>query len=206
MRMKAQGEAAADELEQLRTEAQEKIDELDEHIAKLEGKIEAQTKTLAEQQQHFEEEREKMAEERQQMAELYEEAQSETELKRETSRKLKEEIIDNDRLTVANLNRIKHLETELDESRELNEKLDRENDELREELSKSIRDTDELERTREMLAEREAQLMSLTQRFADERMPSSHSSSHSFLGSSGSRRDSIFDRLGLSHKSEAISA
>ena len=61
-------------------------------------------------------------------------------------------------------------------------------------------------REREMLAEREAQLMSLTQRFADERMPSSHSSSHSFLGSSGSRRDSIFDRLGLSHKSEAISA
>ena len=36
--------------------------------------------------------------------------QAETDLKRETSRKLKEEIIDNDRLTVANLNRIKQLE------------------------------------------------------------------------------------------------
>ena len=38
------------------------------------------------------------------------EAEEETDLKREASRKLKEEVIDNDRLTVANLNRIKHLE------------------------------------------------------------------------------------------------
>ena len=40
-------------------------------------------------------------------------AQEETELKRETSRKLKEEIIDNDRLTCANLNRIKMLESQV---------------------------------------------------------------------------------------------
>ena len=38
----------------------------------------------------------------------------ETDLKRETSRKLKEEVIDNDRLTLANLNRIKHLEAQLE--------------------------------------------------------------------------------------------
>ena len=37
----------------------------------------------------------------------------ETDLKRETSRKLKEEVIDNDRLTLANLNRIKQLEAQL---------------------------------------------------------------------------------------------
>lgn len=39
----------------------------------------------------------------------------ETDLKRETSRKLKEEVIDNDRLTLANLNRIKHLEAQLEQ-------------------------------------------------------------------------------------------
>ena len=39
----------------------------------------------------------------------------ETDLKRETSRKLKEEVIDNDRLTLANLNRIKQLEAQLAE-------------------------------------------------------------------------------------------
>ena len=33
--------------------------------------------------------------------------QDETDLKRETSKKLKEEVIDNDRLTLANLNRIR---------------------------------------------------------------------------------------------------
>ncbi len=37
-------------------------------------------------------------------------ASRQTDLKRQTQRKLKEEIIDNDRLTVANLNRIKSLE------------------------------------------------------------------------------------------------
>ena len=41
--------------------------------------------------------------------------QDETDLKRETSRKLKEEVIDNDRLTLANLNRIKHLEAQLEQ-------------------------------------------------------------------------------------------
>ena len=51
-------------------------------------------------------------------------------LKRETSTKLKEEIIDNDRLTVANLNRIKTLEAALAVEREGREALEKVVDEL----------------------------------------------------------------------------
>ena len=59
------------------------------------------------------------------------ESEAETELKREASRMLKEEVIDNDKLTVANLNRIKTLEMQLGESARLVDALERENDELR---------------------------------------------------------------------------
>ena len=131
-----------------------------------------------------------LKEENEAMLEALQEAQSETELKRETSRKLKEEIIDNDRLTVANLNRIKQLEANTEDLRDQVDGLEKENDNLREELSKSVSvDADEeITVLRELLAEREGQLVSLTQRLADTTGPPT---------TSAARRESILDRLGM---------
>jgi len=209
MRMKAQEDAAREEQEQLRAEAIEKIGELEEEVAKLEGQLDAQKTVMSEMKDQHKEECDELVEEREKILQAFEDAQNETELKRETSRKLKEEIIDNDRLTVANLNRIKNLEAELEETRGLCEKLDGENDELREELSKSVKDDskenaleDEVAALREMLGEREAQLMSLTQRMAEggfERAPGSR-------GTLGGARESLMDRLGIGHKSMPSSA
>ncbi len=213
MRIQAQEEAAREETEQLRTEAMEKIGELEEEVAKLEAKLEEQKGEMEAQEQQHKDELQELIEERDKMLQAYEEAQNETELKRETSRKLKEEIIDNDRLTVANLNRIKNLELELEETRTLCEKLDGENDELREELSKSIKEDgtsaaleQEVATLRELLVEREQQLLSLSQRLAESGGGTSGGSggfsggSSGFNSSSVGRRDSILDRLGLSHK------
>ena len=72
--------------------------------------------------------------------------------KRAASAKLKEEVIGNDRLTVANLNRIKMLEAQLDEERQANEELARENDELRGRPS-----AEKVDALQEMLGEREQQ-------------------------------------------------
>ena len=69
------------------------------------------------------------------MLEAMEEAQQETDLKRQTSRKLKEEIIDNDRLTVANLNRIKSLEALLEQHKAALAEAEEENETLKEELA-----------------------------------------------------------------------
>jgi hypothetical protein len=147
---------------------------------------------------------------------IVDEAQKETELKRETSRKLKEEIIDNDRLTVANLNRIKNLEIEIEETRKLCEKLDDENEELREELGKSLKDEGasaalerEVEMLRELLSEREQQVRSLSLRLADASSGSGagsggFGSSSGFNSSSSGRRESILDRLGLNKGPTAI--
>ena len=79
-------------------------------------------------------------------------ATEETELKRASAAKLKEEVIGNDRLTVANLNRIKMLEAQLDEERQANEELARENDELRDRPS-----AEKVDALQEMLGEREQQ-------------------------------------------------
>ncbi|KOO23622.1 hypothetical protein Ctob_007736 [Chrysochromulina tobinii] len=204
MRMQAQEEAAREETDRLREEAMEKISELEEEVAKLEEK-----------QQH-EEEINEMNEEREKLVEIVDEAQKETELKRETSRKLKEEIIDNDRLTVANLNRIKNLEIEIEETRKLCEKLDDENEELREELGKSLKDEGasaalerEVEMLRELLSEREQQVRSLSLRLADASSGSGagsggFGSSSGFNSSSSGRRESILDRLGLNKGPTAI--
>ena len=61
-------------------------------------------------------------------------------------------MIGNDRLTVANLNRIKMLEAQLDEERQANEELARENDELRGRPS-----AEKVDALQEMLGEREQQ-------------------------------------------------
>lgn len=211
MKLQALEEQAAQEQEQLRNEACEKIAELEEEVSKLENQLEEQKAKFLEAEEAHREECEKLQEEGSAILQAYEEAQSETELKRETSRKLKEEIIDNDRLTVANLNRIKNLESELDETRLQCEKLDRENDELREELSKSITGADEnidlqgeVEALREVLQEREDQLLTLKQRMASDgffdrdRAPSFDRAPGS--GSAAARRDSLLDRLGLGQK------
>ena len=132
--------------------------------------------------------------------------QEETDLKRETSRKLKEEIIDNDRLTVANLNRIKALEAENDKYKVALHEAESENDEMRKELEKSVQlheeqgdAEDEIAHLRALLDERESQLVALSRRMTEvmhkeEREPSS-------LGSPPSqRRDSFFNRLPFSTK------
>jgi len=202
MRMKAQEELAREEQEQLRAEAMEKIGELEEEVAKLEGELEEQKAEMERQHEGHKEEIAEMTEERDKILQAYEDAHSETELKREASRKLKEEIIDNDRLTVANLNRIKNLELELDETRTLCAKLDGENEEMRAELEKTVHNdgqTAELEEEvttlRELLEQREQQLMSMTQRLAEGGLSSGSSAS--------ARRDSLLDRLGIGHKASS---
>ena len=97
-------------------------------------------------------------------------ATEETDLKRETSRKLKEEIIDNDRLTVANLNRIKSLEAMVEQHSTALEEAEDENTKLRAELAQSIDPAEaarEMEGLRDLLAEREAQLMAMSRRLQD---------------------------------------
>ena len=122
-------------------------------------------------------------------------AQEETDLKRETSRKLKEEIIDNDRLTVANLNRIKSLEALVDQHKAALDEAESENEGLRTELEKTIgqaadnhAQAEENETLRDLLTEREAQIMSLSRRLSEaidggENYPR------------GVRRDSFFDQF-----------
>ena len=123
-------------------------------------------------------------------------ARQEVDLKRETSRKLKEEIIDNDKLTLANLNRIKSLEQRLAAESALVVDLEAEIDELRsappasaplEELAAAEGEAAEL---RQLLAEREAQLVALSSKMSDQHMARENG---------GGRRssDSFFSRLGL---------
>ena len=72
-------------------------------------------------------------------------------------------------LTVANLNRIKHLEALVDQHKAALEEAENENEELRGELQRSASEVlgneeaeEEAKVLREVLAEREAQLISLT--------------------------------------------
>ena len=101
-------------------------------------------------------------------------AQEETDLKRETSKKLKEEIVDNDKLTVANLNRIKHLEALVEQHKAALDEAETENGELRTALAASTETAEEAkaseekaESLRELLAERESQLLSMSRRLSD---------------------------------------
>ena len=121
--------------------------------------------------------------------ELMREAQVETELKRETASKLKNEVIDNDRLTVANLNRIKQLEAQLEAERGMVGALERENEELRDEETRKARaygeQAEQLEALQELLQERESMVEELSQKLLDVRSPAV------------ARRDSLLDRFGL---------
>ena len=137
MRLKQLGTKAAEEQEELRKEAQEKIAELEEVIEQLEAQVEAKDKELREVAEEAEEEVERLKDEKFAAAEKLRAAEEETDLKREASRKLKEEIIDNDRLTVANLNRIKQLEATVEQHKEALKEVEHENEDLRAELEKA---------------------------------------------------------------------
>ena len=107
---------------------------------------------------------------------------------------MKEEIIDNDRLTCANLNRIKQLEAALASEHELVKTLETENEELRDAVEAGRREEGEATNLREALAERESelaerenQLLSLSHRISE---------NSSMNKDPLSRRDSLMGRIG----------
>ena len=175
--------------QELRQEAQDKIRELESVIEGLEETVESQAKRIAEVEAEAEEECDRLRREGMEVVSKLQEAQEETDLKRQTQRKLKEEIIDNDRLTLANLNRIKALEQLVEEQKAALAEADGENEQLREELSKSMTSTDaeeEVTALRELLEERESQLMTMSHRLSDVLSGNSENTR---------RRDSFIDRL-----------
>lgn len=202
MRLKQLGTKAAEEQEELRKEAQEKIAELEEVIEQLEAQVEAKDKELREVAEEAEEEVERLKDEKFAAAEKLRAAEEETDLKREASRKLKEEIIDNDRLTVANLNRIKQLEATVEQHKEALKEVEHENEDLRAELEKAAalgeaasEAEEEVASLRELLNERESQLVALSRRMTDvleER--------DAMSPPAGARRDSFFNRLPFAPK------
>jgi len=206
MNLKHIEDQSQEELQVLRAEAEEKIGALEERVEELEGELAMTQKKLLETETEAEEECERLREQGMEVLRKLQQAQDETDLKRETSRKLKEEIIDNDRLTVANLNRIKHLEQLVEQHKHALEESEQENEELRGELAKTLQTEEssaealeEVSTLRELLAEREAQVASMSQKLAD-----AHGGN--VLSSSAARRESLLDRFGLSAKSYSSSA
>ena len=192
-------EGAQEDLEELRSEAQEKIAELEATIEELEEKHTAQERRLAEMEAEAEEELERLRDEGNVMRKMLEEAQEETDLKRQASRKLKEEIIDNDRLTVANLNRIKLLESSLEQYKAALAESEEENEALKSELNKSVQlgqdsedQEQEISELRSLLAERESQLISMSARLSDREACMREGP---YGGGENRRRDSFMDRL-----------
>ena len=224
--LKAHDEQAKEQQAALREEANERIKELEDVIEELEGKVLERDQRITELEEEAEAECDRLREESQQAIRKAREAQvrshaltpphtqppcplsshtrtlahlrsqQETDLKRETSRKLKEEIIDNDKLTVANLNRIKHLEALVDQHKSALDEAETENHELREQLVGAVdakAAEEESSTLRELLAEREGQLLVMSRRLSDalDGIPERrHSSSSDFLhrfGLAGSR-------------------
>ena len=145
------------------------------------------------------EELERLRDEGNVMRKMLEEAQEETDLKRQASRKLKEEIIDNDRLTVANLNRIKLLESSLEQYKAALAESEEENEALKSELNKSVQlgqdsedQEQEISELRSLLAERESQLISMSARLSDREACMREGP---YGGGENRRRDSFMDRL-----------
>jgi len=206
MSLKQLEDQSQEELNALRAEAEEKIGALEERVEELEGELESAQKKLLETEAEAEEECERLREQGMEVLRKLQHAQDETDLKRETSRKLKEEIIDNDRLTVANLNRIKHLEQLVEQHKRALEESEGENEELRGELAKTLQSDEasaealeEVSTLRELLSEREAQIASMSQKLAE-----AHGSH--VLSPSMARRESLLDRFGISAKSYSSSA
>jgi len=218
MKLKALDEQTKEEQAELKEEAQAKILELEETIEDLEGKLAEALDKVEGTEEACKEEIESMQDKCEVMMHALDEAQKETDLKRETNQKLKEEIIGNDHLTVANLNRIKFLEHENDKVKQHMEALDTENDELREELQKQAVEKEngvaesELKELKGLLAEREAQLITLSHRLAErdsaERSgvltPNGSLGGRSLTGSLSTGRDSLMERIGFGNMKTSI--
>ena len=169
---------------------------------KRQAQVAAKDKELREVAEEAEEECERLREEGRTAIEKMREAEEETDLKREASRKLKEEIIDNDRLTVANLNRIKSLEASVEQHKEALHEAETENEQLRSELEKSLAHgeaaaeaEEEVAALKELLNERESQLVALSRRMTDVLEERDAMSSPQAM-----RRDSFFNRLPFATK------
>ena len=213
MRLKHQDQQAKEELDELRTEAQEKIQQLEEVVEELEGTIASQTERMKEMEDEHEAACAKLHEESGLALRQMRAAQEETDLKREASRKLKEEIIDNDRLTVANLNRIKHLEAQVEQHKGALEEAEGENGELRAELAKALDHSEaaaeqgaELDALRELLAEREAQIVSLSRRLSDAAFAEPDDRRLSGGGGLPNRRESFLERFNLGGNNRSLLA
>jgi len=179
-------------------------DEYDDKMAALEARVAALTEKLEEaevkQEETESDARERLQEMDDTLGEMQERvirAEAETDLKREASRKLKEEVIGNDRLTVANLNRIKTLESQLQEQLETIEQLEQQNDELR-----AHGEASDVEELKELLEEREKQLMQLSHKLeVREAMAEMHNNSgridsRDAARDSQGKRQSLLDRIG----------
>jgi len=131
VRSSADVEAISDQLQAVREEHDDKVGALEEKVVRLQEALaeahSTQKATEAEAREQMEQAQEAVEE----MQERVERAEAETDLKREASRKLKEEVIGNDRLTVANLNRIKTLEAQLQEQADTIEQLEQQNEQMR---------------------------------------------------------------------------
>ena len=149
MRLQAKIEELQGELEQANDDAREAAEAARAAAEEAEKDFQRQLDEQAEEAKEQIDELEARCREQQEELNA---ATEETELKRASAAKLKEEVIGNDRLTVANLNRIKMLEAQLDEERQANEELARENDELRGRPS-----AEKVDALQEMLGEREQQ-------------------------------------------------
>lgn len=201
-KLKELDEQKEEERENLREEAMERIKALEETIDDLEERLEAKTKECEDMEREAQEECSRLREEGEEVTRQLTELQQAADLKVETSRKLKEEIIDNDRLTVANLNRIKLLESHVEQHKAALEESEAENTELRAELQKSVSSEEaeeEIQALRELLVEREKQLLSMSRRLQD--VGDGYGGSPAAM-----RRDSFLDRIGSSMKTHLASS
>jgi DNA repair exonuclease SbcCD ATPase subunit len=194
MRLQAKIEELQGELEQANDDAREAAEAARAAAEEAEKDFQRQLDEQAEEAKEQIDELEARCREQQEELNA---ATEETELKRASAAKLKEEVIGNDRLTVANLNRIKMLEAQLDEERQANEELARENDELRGRPS-----AEKVDALQEMLGEREQQLIQLSRKLEE----SESRENVSKLGNIGDRLsgsfkartdNSLLDRLGI---------
>jgi len=199
VRSTADIDVISEQLQQVRDDCEEKVAESEEKIADLEERL---AEAAATQEATEDEARARLGEMIERMEEMKRsvaKAEVETDLKRETSRKLKEEVIDNDRLTVANLNRIKALEAQLGEQLETIEQLEQQNEELR---ARDESDASEVEALKEILDDRERKLVQLSHRLEVREAMSEMNNNSGRIDAridardTPTKRDSLLERIG----------
>eukprot|EP00308_Calcidiscus_leptoporus_P025623 CAMPEP_0119373412 /NCGR_PEP_ID=MMETSP1334-20130426/25628_1 /TAXON_ID=127549 /ORGANISM="Calcidiscus leptoporus, Strain RCC1130" /LENGTH=330 /DNA_ID=CAMNT_0007391185 /DNA_START=40 /DNA_END=1032 /DNA_ORIENTATION=- len=141
---------ASKEVERVQGEAAAQIRRLNEQ---LEESQRAAQQQLDESERAAQQREDEQAQQMRVLALRLAEAQEETELKRETSRTLKAEVIENDKLTVATLGKIKALEAEL---RELRREKEARRPEHQEEAAAALRQMLQREEMARSLAHRPA--------------------------------------------------